>query len=921
MTHESTLPSREAAGESTAATDVSAITPSGRKIVVFADGTGNAFSTQESNVWRLYEALDRTKPDQIAYYIKGVGTAGWKPFAILDGITGIGVPSNVRTLYRFLCWTWKPGDEIYIFGFSRGAFTARTLAGLIASEGLVPAAIDGEGVSHADMERNAMAAWRAYRSKSVKSGQVWPTVLVGRWIRDAILLARQMTIGKLLKHLSYDEVQVKRKEADDCLEREMRASAGPDVSPEQIAESRRDNVHVEFLGVFDTVEAFGVPIEELRVAIDYVIWPISFRNGKPHAKIKRIRHALALDDERTTFHPIRFDQSDENEEQRKRGRIKEAWFAGVHSDVGGGYPDGNLSYVPLTWMAGQVENDLRFQPNRIDYFRAYQSVIGPVHDSRAGAAIMYRYSPRPIENDPAYGGPPVVHHSVVQRMLHGSDNYAPITLPAEARVWLPGTTGETADLTEPARARVRTSWQAPAASSQARQDNAAAGEAAVRQLPPPNSGIVQLTLDIVWWRRVSYFVLLALLAVVLAWPKLAAEIVAGLRYLAELVGLSRFYGGLEEGNDRVARVLAIPFDIVKTFVPAAAGVWLDTARTYPLLTIVLALLIYAALKWATSLRDRIHARARLAWIHPDRKIAGDERKAMMPQGQDGSRSFARKRRLGPVSNGLAKLFSTWIFPGTLLLGLFAVLVVASGRSAFNWYAGRNTPMCATAGETVVPEQLVKAEKLFETSSMCWGSGLFLEKGYKYRILIKVKEPWFDRTIMSGPNGFQRPLLSAHGIALPVRRWYGADWFQPIARIGKWGTDELALVAVNQMPADEAPRKIPPKLEKELPDHVEYSPTAEMTKKNRNAGCRLLAFDRIDPSALPAAQETWKQQGFAEQFVAEFIAPESGELFLYLNDAIQILPFLGPYDCYYGNNSGTAEVYLQRVPMPMPLTSN
>src|SRR5450755_3850923 len=125
-----------------------------RRPMLFADGTGNAFSKQESNVWRLYEALDRTKPDQVAYYIKGVGTAAWAPLAALDGATGIGVPSNVRKLYRFLCWNWRPGDRIYIFGFSRGSFTARTLAALIGSQGLVPAEIDGIPVSHDEMQRN-----------------------------------------------------------------------------------------------------------------------------------------------------------------------------------------------------------------------------------------------------------------------------------------------------------------------------------------------------------------------------------------------------------------------------------------------------------------------------------------------------------------------------------------------------------------------------------------------------------------------------------------------------------------------------------------------------------------------------------------------------------------------------------------------
>src|SRR6266700_7872289 len=158
-----------------------------RKYVLFADGTGNSFTKQESNVWRLYEALDRTKPDQVAYYIKGVGTAGWAPLAALDGATGIGVPSNVRKLYRFLCWNWQPGDTIYIFGFSRGAFTARTLAALIASQGLVPAVIKGEPVSHAEMARNAMAAWRKYRRSSVPFYKTLPTIWIARMIRDVLL--------------------------------------------------------------------------------------------------------------------------------------------------------------------------------------------------------------------------------------------------------------------------------------------------------------------------------------------------------------------------------------------------------------------------------------------------------------------------------------------------------------------------------------------------------------------------------------------------------------------------------------------------------------------------------------------------------------------------------------------------------------
>src|ERR1700675_753377 len=105
-----------------------------KKIVLFADGTGNAFSTQESNVWRMFDALDTSKKDQIAVYIEGVGTSSFRPWAIFDGATGIGAPANIRKLYRFLCWNWERGDEIYMFGFSRGAFTIRALIEMVKYE-------------------------------------------------------------------------------------------------------------------------------------------------------------------------------------------------------------------------------------------------------------------------------------------------------------------------------------------------------------------------------------------------------------------------------------------------------------------------------------------------------------------------------------------------------------------------------------------------------------------------------------------------------------------------------------------------------------------------------------------------------------------------------------------------------------------
>src|SRR5262249_55002322 len=126
--------------------------------------------------------------------------------------------------------------------------------------------------------------------------------------------------------------------------------------------SRRDAT-ITFAGLFDTVEAYGVPIEELRKAIDVAIWPISFNNRRLSANVQCARHALALDDERITFHPLRFDRSKETDENR----IKEVWFAGVHSDVGGGYPDYELALVPCVWMAEEAKaHRLRFKEDAIE---------------------------------------------------------------------------------------------------------------------------------------------------------------------------------------------------------------------------------------------------------------------------------------------------------------------------------------------------------------------------------------------------------------------------------------------------------------------------------------------------------------------------------------------------------------------------
>ncbi len=112
-----------------------------RKIILLSDGTGNSSAkVWRTNVWRVFESLDLAPSDQVAFYDDGVGTSSFKPVAIIGGVFGYGLKRNVIALYKFACRNYRSADdEIYGFGFSRGAFTIRILIWLILDQGLVEA--------------------------------------------------------------------------------------------------------------------------------------------------------------------------------------------------------------------------------------------------------------------------------------------------------------------------------------------------------------------------------------------------------------------------------------------------------------------------------------------------------------------------------------------------------------------------------------------------------------------------------------------------------------------------------------------------------------------------------------------------------------------------------------------------------------
>jgi hypothetical protein len=379
--------------------------------VLLSDGTGNsAAKLNKTNVWWLYQALDLGGDDQIALYDDGVGASGFRPLQILGGAFGWGLSRNVRDLYEFLCRHYREDDQIYIFGFSRGAFTARTLAGLICKCGILDCRKsiprrrgdnDLQLNTHEGLKAGVKLAYMSYRRDYEA-----PFAQLYRWLRDLIL------------------------------------------SPVPASKSFREHysvphpVRIRFVGVWDTVDAVGLPFDELSTLIDNIFYPHRFPDQNLSDQVDQACHAIAIDDERYTFHPVLWNERGTADSER----ITQVWFPGMHSDVGGGYPDNDLARVSLEWMIRQSQfhrnrgDGLRFNAHSVRAIEQRAQPLGKMHDSRRGVGVYYRYKPRHVASlcDDRDNGvliaEPKVHHSVLARIAENTTGYAPAGLPEVYRV-------------------------------------------------------------------------------------------------------------------------------------------------------------------------------------------------------------------------------------------------------------------------------------------------------------------------------------------------------------------------------------------------------------------------------------------------------------------------------------------------------
>ncbi|KQQ93664.1 DUF2235 domain-containing protein [Massilia sp. Leaf139] len=339
-----------------------------RQIILCCDGTNNTLTggSHDTNVLKLVGLLAPERHNQLVYYDPGVGApdqlpalGAWNELVrrkerIAGLAQGKGVYENIAEAYSFLVEHYAPGDQIYIFGFSRGAFTARCVAGMVNLFGIVRS--DSKTLiltlirvyfsTPSDATRRGRVSWGAMRARQAEEGR-----------RENAALAEET--GMVSGNASEDAIDAyfARKKKRKSTQREVAEQVRADF-----ASSHGKTAQIHFIGVWDTVESVGIPLLSRRTIT---------RNGGTRDKpgFRHIRHALSLDEVRSSFAPrLYWDEDyalDEHDPARAR-TLRQRWFRGVHSDVGGGYDvnESGLSDQALHWMLAEAEAcGLRREPD------------------------------------------------------------------------------------------------------------------------------------------------------------------------------------------------------------------------------------------------------------------------------------------------------------------------------------------------------------------------------------------------------------------------------------------------------------------------------------------------------------------------------------------------------------------------------
>lgn len=313
-----------------------------KNIVICSDGTGNEYCQNNTNVVEAY-AISKKGLDQEMFYDPGVGTGGWEYTegkssdkdslrSLSDKATGTGLQKNVNDAYGFLMETYEPDDQVFLFGFSRGAFTVRSLAGMLYKVGLL----------RPDNDNLVEYAAKVYNTHD----------------NDSVAAGFKKTF---------------------C---------------------RRCPVH--FIGVWDTVSSLVMNAGK------------KWHNHSLNPEAKYGYQAIAIDEKRKDFPPSIWE-----EDNLVSGQfIEQVWFAGVHSDVGGSYPESGLSNISLHWMMKRA----KMRGLKINTAALNKYIANPhdkIHNSRTGLWLIRGKNKRKIPEGAK------IHKSVLDRKKRRSNQYKP----------------------------------------------------------------------------------------------------------------------------------------------------------------------------------------------------------------------------------------------------------------------------------------------------------------------------------------------------------------------------------------------------------------------------------------------------------------------------------------------------------------
>ncbi|RDB28797.1 hypothetical protein Hypma_015566 [Hypsizygus marmoreus] len=328
-----------------------------KRIVVCCDGTwqdgvANQERSSYTNILRLARTINhedgRLKPaiPQVVFYQSGIGSDKNFYSRYVEGTTGGSLGDKVEEAYAFIAHNYHPGDEIFLFGFSRGAYTARMVAMFIGEIGVL---------DRRDMDHFA-GIFLSYQR-------------LGKCSDPQEIKTLKQKLAPWTRHDSHGKLR---------------------------ADSNQTSFRVKCVGVFDTVGSFGLP-EELGFGWEPEVQTMfGFPDKILGEHVERAYQALALNETRKDFNCAKFEQTEAG--RRKKQVLKQCWFTGSHTDIGGGYPQHDLSDMSLTWMAAQIEDMLSLD---VKYLSSLYQPCAPwgklaPHDPSTGVFLLARNVKRPL---------------------------------------------------------------------------------------------------------------------------------------------------------------------------------------------------------------------------------------------------------------------------------------------------------------------------------------------------------------------------------------------------------------------------------------------------------------------------------------------------------------------------------------------